>query len=76
MKTPTCTSKRHSWQPIGGCRENPGYVGLGGTALSYTERCRHCGLQRRRVVGDLNPSGTLNHRWRYAPAKTSVATPL
>ena len=66
MKTPKCNVRtRHHWQPVGGCRENPGYMGIGGAAISYVERCSHCGVERSKVFGDLNERGNRNHGWRY-----------
>lgn len=56
---------RHSWKPHGGVKENPGYYGIGGAAICYTERC-DCGVQRQKVFGDVNESGNRNHGWRYS----------
>lgn len=67
MKTPKCTNSRHSWKPVGGCKENPGYWGIGGSAIAYGEKCRHCGMERSRVFGDVNKCGNRNHGWRYSP---------
>ena len=38
----------HDWErdESVGCRENPGVMGLGGTAISVTEICEHCGIVR------------------------------
>lgn len=63
---PKCSKSRHRWQPVGGVKENPGYMGIGGAAISYTERCRHCGCERNKVFGDVNQSGNRNHGWRYS----------
>ena len=41
----------HDWErdESVGCRENPGVMGLGGTAISVTEICEHCGIVRNTV---------------------------
>lgn len=66
MKTPTCSvAKRHSWKPVGGCRENPGYMGIGGTAICYSETCVHCHVNRSKVFGDININGNRNCGFRY-----------
>lgn len=38
----------HDWTSDGegGCSENPGVWGLGGTAMSFASHCRKCGLHR------------------------------
>lgn len=38
----------HDWTSDGegGCRENPGVYGHGGTAMSFHSHCRRCGLHR------------------------------
>ncbi len=56
---------RHKWTRSGGCRENPGVWGIGGAAISITEMCAHCGVERSKVVGDVNKCGNRNHGWRY-----------
>lgn len=68
MKTPKCTNaNRHSWAPTGGCAENPGYVGIGGAAIRYSERCSFCGMERTKVIGDnINSCGNKNHGFRYS----------
>ncbi len=65
MKTPKCIMTRHSWYRQGGCRENPGVWGIGGAAIQISETCRHCGLGRSKIVGDVNECGNRNHGWRY-----------
>lgn len=65
MTRPNCTKTRHRWYPVGGVKENPGYMGIGGAAICYTERCQHCRVQRQRVFGDVNQNGNRNHGWRY-----------
>jgi hypothetical protein len=66
MKSIKCTAARHSWAPVGGCRENPGYMSVGGAAIQYTEKCRHCGVKRNRISGDVSKCANKNHGWRYA----------
>lgn len=38
----------HDWtsEGEGGCDENPGVWSLGGTAMSFSSHCRHCGVRR------------------------------
>lgn len=63
---PTChPNGHHRWGRIGGCQENPGFVGIGGSAIRETQRCSRCGMTRRRVFGDVNACGNRNHGWRY-----------
>jgi hypothetical protein len=70
MKVPKCDAGgRHSWKPVGGCKENPGYWGIGGSAVVYTEQCRHCGMSRTKVFGDINRYGNRNHGFRYTEAE-------
>ena len=61
----SCTESRHKWTPTGGCKENPGYVGIGAAAISYTECCARCGARRQKVIGDVDVP-TRNHGWRYS----------
>ncbi len=56
--------KRHKWQNIGGCRENPGIMGIGGAAIRHTQQCTECQRTRSRVFGDVNVCGNRNHGWR------------
>lgn len=45
---PTCPNGEHDWcQPewLGGCAENPGVWGHGGSVMG-TDVCRHCGLAK------------------------------
>jgi hypothetical protein len=68
MNIPKCDSAtRHRWKPVGGVKENPGYFGIGGAAIRYTEQCNHCGMERSKVFGDVNQSGNRNHGFRYNP---------
>jgi hypothetical protein len=69
MKVPKCDKTRHAWRPKGGCKENPGYWGIGGSAVVYTEQCRHCGMSRTKVFGDINRYGNRNHGFRYTEAE-------
>ena len=46
---PPCPeAAEHEWtsEHEGGCSENPGVWGTGGTSLVISARCRHCGMQR------------------------------
>lgn len=45
------------WDESVGCRENPGVMGIGGTAISVTEICEHCGIVRNTRLngGQRNP---------------------
>ena len=63
--TPKCTQTRHSWKPNGGCKENPGYMGIGGAAICYSEICKYCEMIRQKVFGDVNRYGNRNHGFRY-----------
>ena len=69
MRIPKCDAAgRHSWKPVNGCKENAGYCGIGGAAVSYTEECRNCGMRRTKVFGDVERYGNRNHGFRYAGA--------
>jgi len=59
-----CTHTRHSWKDFGGLKENPGYYGIGGTAIRHTQQCRHCGIFRDEIFGDVNTCGNRNRGWR------------
>lgn len=61
MKHGTCT--RHAWVNSGGCRENPGFFGVGGAAIAQRQKCRRCGAERKRIFGDLDKP-TRNYDWR------------
>ena len=64
-KTPPCESgKRHRWKPCGGLAENPGIMGIGGTAIQETLRCARCEMLKTRIFGDINEYGNRNHGWR------------
>jgi len=70
MKTPKCTdSTRHSWRRFGYLKENPGVVGIGGSAIMIQEECRHCDMVRSKVTGDCNEFGNRNHGWLYKDAQ-------
>jgi hypothetical protein len=67
MAIPKCTeSNRHRWKPIGGLKENPGYYGIGGAAIQYTESCIHCNMDRSKIFGDVNQHGNRNRGFRYS----------
>jgi len=55
--------KRHKWVREGGCRENPGFWGIGGSAIQINEVCPKCGATRNRVFGDVDRPSR-NHGWR------------
>lgn len=59
---PKCTeAEAHEWVAgPGGCDENPGVFGIGGSAILGVETCRHCGIERHTVSGDSNPIGAGN----------------
>lgn len=68
MKTmPKCTHDNHKWVAAGGVKENPGYMGIGGTAIMYAEVCDYCKTERSRIFGDVSPSGNRNRGWKYDP---------
>lgn len=62
---PMCFGDNHKWTPAGGCKENPGYYGVGGSAIMYSEVCEHCKTERSRIFGDKSASGNRNRGWRY-----------
>lgn len=72
-EAPDCTEdQEHDWQSpewLGGCRENPGVWSHGGTAISTTEVCAHCGAYRctYRAGSQRNP-GELAERVTYQDA--------
>ena len=66
IKIPECIHKRHRWHRFGYLKENPGVVGIGGSAIMTQEQCIHCGMVRRKVEGDCNVYGNRNHGWRYS----------
>ena len=61
----------HEWtsEGHGGCEENPGVYGIGGSAVSIVSHCAHCGVGRREVTGCTNPVGVGNRDgvWYYPP---------
>ena len=42
----------HDWtaKGEGGCKENPGVWSMGGTSISYSTHCQHCGLHRNEIT--------------------------
>ena len=66
MRVPKCSiGKRHTWKPFGGIKENPGYEGIGGSAICHTEKCPKCEMIRQRVFGDVNINGNRNCGFTY-----------
>lgn len=45
---PPCCAPEHDWSTdgVGGCTENPGVWGMGGTTLKSVDRCTNCGVRR------------------------------
>ena len=39
--------KRHKWQAVGGCSENPGVWDNGNGGLKYVSECANCGIVRK-----------------------------
>jgi hypothetical protein len=38
---------RHKWEPVGGCKENPGVMDSGRGSIVYLDTCTKCGRGRR-----------------------------
>lgn len=59
----------HDWtaEGEGGCSENPGVFGHGGTTMSFSTHCRRCGLHRcvTALGSQRNPGDhdTVEYRW-------------
>ena len=54
IEEPTCLESadgEHDWTSEfeGGCTENPGVWSLGGTTMSFSCHCRHCGMEKTEV---------------------------
>jgi hypothetical protein len=41
---------RHKWQPVGGCKQNPGVTDSGRGSIVYLDACTKCGRFRREEV--------------------------
>ena len=54
--------KRHKWVGVGGCKENPGVMGIGGAAIAEVQECARCHARRSRVFGDVDRRR--NHGWQ------------
>lgn len=71
-KVSCAAGARHRWEPVGGNRENPGYMSRGGTTLTFSERCVRCDCRRVKTWHGSQRNPGERDTLRYFPADVEV----